>query len=640
MNPISGTSSFTSKLRLTGLSGLDTESIIEQLMQVERLPLDTLKQRKTLVQWKQEAYRSVSTSLMGFKSKFFDIVNRSSYLLSENSIKVKTVKTSSSEYLTATAAANANLGSQNVKVVQVAEAARSVSAGKVSKAITGTIENTQLADKNILVTLDGVSKEITLENYASETELATKLQDALNKAFGSGKVQVNLTLNEDLNKYQFTLDTANGATKVTLNEASGSSGVLENLGLNNGVSNRINIKGTLASLEDSLNIPLTKDADGNYSFTINNKTFSFSETDSLQKVFDTINNSAEANVTISYDEITDKITLAAKQTGTGDTLKLEDLDGSNLLAALGLGSITAGKDAVVQIDGETIVRSSNNFTVNGITYSLKKAHAASSTGETLTVEQDIDSVVNNIKTFVEEYNKLIDSINGLVNEKYDRNYLPLTDAQKEAMKEDDIEKWEKKAKTGILRNDSILQQITLAMRKALYEKVEGVNISLKDIGIESKSYSDNGKLYLDEDKLRNALTNNPDEVTKLLNGTSSQYPTYSRDFTSEEKQAYHKQSGVLRRLASIIEDNISTVRNAKGYKGTLLEKAGIENDLTNTKNLLSYELEDYDDRIDDLVAKLAKKEESYYSKFSALETMLNKMNQQSSWILSQFGGGA
>ncbi len=638
---MNGITNFTSKMRLTGLSGLDTDSMVAELMKAERIPLDTLKQKKTLVQWKQEAYRSVSSSLMGFKSKFFDIVNRSSYLLSENSIKAKTIKLNNSDYFSATASGNATVGSQSVKVIKLAESAKSVSEGAegVSKAITGTLDNTHLGGKKIVVSLDGVSKEITLENYADENEFATKFQEALNKAFGESKLKVDLSYNSANGKYNFSLDTVNGATKVTVNQPSGTSGGLGSLGLTNGASNRISLKSTLLSVRNSLGTPLTFNDGGMAVFTINGKTFTANPTDTLEKVFEKINNDADANVTIGYDEMTDKITLSSKQTGAGETLKMADNSGS-FLSALGLGTVTEGQDAEILINGnQTVVRSTNNFTVNGVNYSLKKAHDASSTGETLSVEQDTESVIKNIKSFIEDYNKLIDDISGKTKEKYDRDYQPLTDEQKEGMEEKDIEAWEKKAKAGILRSDSILQQITLSMRKALYEKVEGVGISLRDIGIESRSYNDNGKLYLEEDKLQKALLEKPDEVAKLLTGTSSQHPTYSRNFTISEKQVRYNQSGLFHRISDIIEDNVSTIRSEKGYKGILLEKAGIENDVSNTQNTLADELDNYDDRIDSLIDKLIRKEENYYLKFSNLEIMLNKMNQQSAWLTSQFSSG-
>jgi flagellar hook-associated protein 2 len=408
---------------------------------------------------------------------------------------------------------------------------------------------------------------------------------------------------------------------------------LNHLGLTEGQSNRLSLNTPLITIKG-----LFSDSNfenGNAEFKINGEVITIKSTDTLKQVFDKINNNEKAKAKISYDEITDKITLTSTVTGAGSNLDIDDISG-NFLTALNLNKEVQGTDAMVSINGEDLVRSTNNFTVNGVTYNLHKAHGAESSGDTITVAQDTESVINNIKSFIEEYNKLIDSINGKVGEKYNRNYQPLTDAQRDEMDEKEIEKWEKQAKTGLLRNDSILQQLTLAMRTALYEKVEGVSISLKDIGIESKSYADKGKLYLDEDKLKNALLSKPDEVAKLINGVSAENPSYSRTASAEQRADRYSKSGVLQRLSDIIENHVSTLRDKDGRKGILLEKAGIEGDLSNTKNLISDQLKDYDDRINNMIAKLTRKEENYYKKFSALETMLAQMNQQSSWLLSQF----
>jgi flagellar hook-associated protein 2 len=654
---MNGIQRFTSQMRMTGFSGLDTEAIVSDLMKIERIPLDTLKQRRMQVEWRQEAYRGITNLLIGFKSKFFDIVNRSSYMLSSNSVKAMSVTSSNSSYVTATATSEAVLGEQSIKITQLASADSLSNSTGISKGITGNVAADEggslsdklqkLAGKKIFVELDGVSKQITLGG-ANAAEFKQQLETSLDEAFGrvtidgteTSKFEVSIS-DETENGFSFSINTKadSGATKVSVygpSEATEELAGLNDLGLTAGQSNRISLNSPLLNLKDYFSESLVFDEDGNASFSINGETIDIKSTDTLKQVFDKINNNEKVNAKISYDELTDKITLTSAVTGAGNNLEVEDKTG-NFFSALNLDHKTEGKDAIVSINGEHLVRSTNSFTVNGVTYNLHKAHGADDEGDTITVAHDTESVVNNIKNFIDEYNKLIGTINDKITEPYDRSFLPLTDEQKEEMKEKDIEKWEEKAKKGLLRNDSLLKQIVLDMRRALYEKVEGTGISLKDIGIESKSYSDNGKLYLDEDKLRNMLISKPDEVAKLLNGVSAENPTYSRTATKEQKADRYNKSGVLQRLSDIIENNVSTLRDIDGRKGTLLEKAGIEGDLSNTKNLISEQLADFDDRINDMIAKLTRKEEAYYRKFSVLEKMLTQMNQQSAWIASQFG---
>jgi len=623
--------------RLSGLaSGLDTEQMVKDLMAVERIPLTRLEQQKQLTLWRQEAYREITNTLRAFREKFFDITKRSTYLLSDNTFKVFKAISTGKEYVTASGTSMAEVGSHTVKVLQLATADKAVSNAPASKAITGEVAEFNLAGESILVSLDGVTKEIELADYDNLADLIgdpdNGLQKLLNDAFGEGKIIVGVS------DGKLQLTTAGGASKLQLFYGTKGTEGLESLGISNGASNRISTNATLIALKDQLAQTLVFDGNGNVSFTINNKTFTFSENDTLSSIMAAINNSAEANVLIRYDEVTDTFTLTAKQTGAGDNIRISETDG-NFLSAIGITGVTSeGVDAIVEIDNVTITRSSNTFVVNGIEYTLRKVHDADSDGETITLEQDVDSVVNVIKTFVEEYNKLVDMINTKLSEEYDREYLPLTKEQREAMTDREIELWEKRAKTGLLRNDPILQKILSDMRMALIEPIEGVGISLASIGITSKSYHDKGKLYIDEYKLRQAIINRPDDVMNLFKKQSESVPHYTRTLTAEERSVRYKQQGLFQRLSDIIEDNISTLRDNNGRKGILLEKAGIQGDVTEFNSSLEREINTYDKKINELTRKLYIKEENYYKQFAELEKYMSRMNAQMDWLYSQLSG--
>jgi flagellar hook-associated protein 2 len=268
-----------------------------------------------------------------------------------------------------------------------------------------------------------------------------------------------------------------------------------------------------------------------------------------------------------------------------------------------------------------------------VTYTLK---GVSSEPVTLEIGEDIDAVVEKIKGFVDNYNEVLDMINGLLSEKRDRDYLPLTDSQKEQLEDDEIKKWEEKAKAGLLRSDSILQNIVSSMRTALYDKVEGTSLSLYQIGISSGSYKDKGKLKIDETKLREALNNNYQEVVKLFTN-KSQY-SYNESLNDlEKRQTSYGESGLAQRLSDILQDNIRTVRDSNGKKGRLLEKAGMTGDLTEFSNMITSEIDNKSKLIDTLVEKLFEKEEYYYNKFTAMEKMLSQMQNQSTWLTQQLG---
>ena len=171
----------------------------------------------------------------------------------------------------------------------------------------------------------------------------------------------------------------------------------------------------------------------------------------------------------------------------------------------------------------------------------------------------------------------------------------------------------------ILRNDSILSKIQTDMRMALIDSVKGTGLSLSAIGIASKTYQDKGKLTIDEHKLTDPIRQRPDEVKNLFIQQSESVPAYTRDLTSSERSTRNKEQGLLLRISDIIEDNISTFRDKNGNKGILLEKAGIEGDLSEFNSSLAKSISAYDEKISEFLVKLAKKENNYYKQFPSLK---------------------
>ena len=628
-----------SNFRITGLaSGLDTEQIVKDLMTAERIPLTKIEQQKQLAEWRQEMYRGFTNSLRSFKEQFFDVTKKSSYLLSENSFKVFSVISDSNEFVTARGTASALEGNHTVKVIQLATADTAVSNKAVSKAISGEVSDFELSGKTINVTLDGVTRKIELSDYENlddligneENGLQKLVDDAFGLAHNGGK---KITVSKSGENVVFS--TSNGASRLTLTSDLEEDG-LAKLGIASGATNRISTNSRLGDLAGKLDMGMTFES-GKVSFTINDESFTFSESDTMAKVMDTINNS-KANVNIRYNEISDTFSITAKQTGAGDNIRITETAGT-FFAGIGIDSAnpvtSQGVDAVVEIDGDPVTRNTNTFTINGVEYTLKKAHTAENPDDTITVTQNVDAVFDSIKLFVDEYNKLVDKFSETISEKYDRDYLPLSKEQKDEMTEKEVEKWEKQAKTGLLRNDSILSKVQSDMRMALIESVEGIGINLSAIGISSKSYLDKGKLTIDEDKLKAAIKQKPDEVKNLFIQRSDTVPNYTRNLSSSERTTRNKEQGLLFRISDILDNHISTLRDNNGRKGILLEKAGIEGDLSEFESSLAKSISSYDDKISEFMAKLAKKEENYYRQFSQLETYMNRMNSQMDWLTSQ-----
>lgn len=273
-------------------------------------------------------------------------------------------------------------------------------------------------------------------------------------------------------------------------------------------------------------------------------------------------------------------------------------------------NVTAGQNAKLTIDGVVVERNTNTFEIDGITMELT---STSNDPISLTTSRDTDKIVDSLKGFVEDYNKLIEELNGYLKEDSSyKKYPPLTDAQKKEMSDKEIELWEKKSKTGLLRNDQNVSNFLSDMRMILYNKVESAGLALYDIGIEtSDKWQDNGKLVIDEDRLQSAIATNVDNISKL--------------FTDKEQ-------GVAVKLQQAIKDaaNVSS-----GSPGAMVRYAGTK-DVLVAKNTLYEQMKSITQTLSNLNNKYTLEKARYWKQFTAMEQAISNMNSQSSWLTQQF----
>ncbi|HYE83949.1 MAG TPA: flagellar filament capping protein FliD [Clostridia bacterium] len=622
-------SSISNTTRISGLvSGMDIDSMVAKLMDAERLPLDKLYREKQLTECRQDAYREISNALRAFNDKYFDILNRDSYMLTQSAYNSFSTTISDPLSVKVTPGSGVKSGSHSIKVSNLATAAKYKSTAAVSKDIIAAAEPdfAAAAGKEIVLELDGEKYSLELGTEMSSIE---DLQSAVDKAVGEGKVEITL---DDSGYIVVSAAADSGVGKITISGEADSA--LPSLGFTDGanLSNRISISDTLETLSGKMEVPLSFTSDGKLIFSINGTNFEFDKTDTLTDMMDEINSSS-AGVTMEYSQISDTLTLTAKKTGAGNRINLSEAE-SSFFESTGVTNYTAGEDAEVYLDGEKLVRSGNTITAGGVTYELL---SETTTNVSVSISLDTDDIYEKIETFVNDYNALIDTINDKLTEEYDRDYPPLTSEEKEAMSEDEIELWESKAKTGLLHNDSILKKLTDDMRSALYVSIEGMSKSLYNIGITtSSSYSDKGKLIINQEVLKEAIKNNPSEVVNIF---SKQSETHSgtvsvRSLNSAERAVRTREEGIAHRLFDIMQDCISTYRDSSGRKGTLIEKAGLEDDPTEFSNLMYDEVLDYEEQIEKFLDRLAEKEEQYYARFTEMETYISNMNAQLSSLQS------
>lgn len=435
-------------------------------------------------------------------------------------------------------------------------------------------------------------------------------------------------------------DAATGeSTFQVLQSATSAKAMIGGITQNSNDGSRLALSNTMEAVSAKLqNGAFVFNDNGQFTLTVNNAEILVSKTDTLQTVLQKINNSA-AGVLASYSTFSDTLTLTARNTGAG-TITTDD--GGNFFSAFGFnpneaGEIgTAGRDAIFEIDGFLGTRSSNTFTIEGKTYSINKQIDEGDLSPLVSVKTqlDVEGIYKTIESFVNDYNSFIDTINAKISEESFPDFKPLTDEQKEVMSDREIEKWEEKAQSGLLRRDSSLTTMLLNLRQAIYAMVGEYNIT--QVGIEtSNNYRDQGKLVLKNggNDLKEAIAANPDMVQNIFARSSS--ISYNASLTAEQRNQRYMESGMASRMSDVLNDNIRTIRDSNGKKGILLERAGVVGDLSEFQNFYDKQIFGMNKQIDRMNLLLKNKESLYYKKFSSMESALQKLYSQGDWLASQ-----
>ncbi|MDK2585817.1 flagellar filament capping protein FliD [Romboutsia sedimentorum] len=545
--------SSVSGIRLPGLaSGMDTGTMVKEMLAGEQHKVDKVKQKEQTTKWQQEVYREVIKDMKGFNDKYFSLSSENS-ILNSNAWSTLTVNSSNSNVITATGNVGANKVDYKFEVNKLAEAAKATSSATFNNG-----KNTTLKDLN----LDS-SKIFKIElgkNNKGETIYSKEITITVEDTY---KTITVTKLDDKGNPIQKT-------------EADGT---------------------------------LVVDADGKPVYETEEKKVIEHPADTIESLAKKINEATDGQIKASYSEMTGKFTIQSTKTGENIGFRIE----GDALDFLNLGGNSKddkfiGSNSEIKVtskDGSSyeLNKESNSFTIDGITYDV---HSTTKSGETvdITSKQDVKPVVDNMKKFVEDYNKIMEKVYDLVTQKANRDYPPLTEAQKEDMSEDEIERWEKKAKQGILRNDSEMRRFMDDMQKSIFGgKMEILN----EMGLTShEDYNKRGQISLNEDKFIKALENNGERV----------YEVFAKD------------------SSSIIESMRSTMNKYVGGSSSVFaKKAGIEKTASIANNFYSEQLKRQGEAIKILQMKMDKKESELYKKFGGLEASMNKLNSQMSYFM-------
>lgn len=571
-------------------SGLDIESLVKMGMMNKQNQYDKMYQTQLKQTWVKEAYNTVYTDVKAFKESM------STFKMQSN-MSAMQASSSNNDVVSVTANGAAAAMNHKITVEQVASNAYLMTANgqKIDRANTSAANSAYLKD----VLFSGNATKTTVDGQTSY--LVKNDTTGKNDTFKGSDVAISIEVQDSddksvTHKVEFTYDQIFGDNK-TLND-------LATAFSNSGA----NVQGGYDTVNES--------------FSLYNKT-----SGSANKIGLKANNDTSA-------ELLNKLHLAsynAQDNKLGSEVKFTN--GTMTEAAV-------GTNAKATIDGKTYESDTNKLNVANVIYNFNGVSAKNADGtyqaSTISVSQDTDKIVDNVKKFVETYNTLIDSLNTKYREEKNTDYKPLTKKQEGEMTESQIDKWNEKAKSGLLYHDNNIYSIISDMRESLYTQVDAVDTVLTDakgnkysynsmssIGITSST--NQGHITLDEEKLKKALTEDPDCVYQLF--ASDQDSTYISGSTNKNQadtytsKSDYLNTGIANRLYNAMTTNIS---NLESYAGTSKE--------TDDESYLGKLITNMNTKMTSFQTLMKSYESKLYKRYDAMEVALSKLGAQLSYI--------
>lgn len=716
-------------MRMSGLmSGMDTESLIQQLVEAKSVKVTTAKKAQTKLNWKQDAWKELNTKLKNLQSKFLSNMRFST------SYTRKVTKVSNPNAVSVITGENAVNGVQELEIEQLAKTAyltggvvKSSSGDSVSAATKLSELDGFGGEGKINVTTGNTSVDINITGDTTISDVLTQFKNAgLNASFDPkwGRFSVSAKESGKSNDFSITALDDNGEKaleamklKVDLKDDAAALAEYEKYAgyfvagdrtatlakmsgmIQKDVASRTEAylnqyKSLTASRNaaqktiDEINKKyadkgITLDTAENYNTQIEAKNKEIEKlneqltakdsplTDADRKVVEEKVAKLQEEVKDLSEKKTDAESLAANTesvtklngqiadvesyvtitTGTDDkgettysaaaTSKLTgevedryyakaekahrvieeykntpstsaDADGNGMGATK-----VSGQNALITLNGAAYENTNNVFEINGLTFTaLAKTNGAP---VTVTTEQDVDGIYDMVKNFLKEYNAIVNEMDKLYNADPARGYEPLSDEEKDVMSEGDIEKYEKKIKDSLLRRDENISTVSAGLKSIMSSGIDvnGKTMHLFDFGIETLSYMvapdneknayhiagdpDDGYTSGNDDKLKSMIANDPDTVITF--------------FTKLSQDLYGKMSDMS--------------KSVDGYRsfGNFYDDKKMKSDY-----------DEYTSKIATLEQKLNDYEDSWYKKFSAMETAMAKMQQNANAVTALLGG--
>lgn len=621
------------------ISGLDTDAIVEAMVGGQTAKKTKIDNKVTLNKWTTTAWSDLNKKIYSFYTDF------ASKLRLKSSYQTKAAESSDETKIKASASSSASAGQHTIKIKQVASS-QYVTGAKLGGTYTSETRLAQLdaeSGSNLVgqtITFKGKAgsadetvKTITVDNNTKIKDIISAAKEAgITASYDTAQKRFFFSSGDSGEENKFTIT----STSVTSAYASAKGSIMNAIDPDTvsamsetdqtAYDNAVNT--ILAASKEDIEAALQN------GFDPDDTSVNSDDQIAVYNAMQTIKSLATAGLTIPDDN--DQIAALENEfkTKVQDYANaMDNRDQAASLSGLGLGNgitgesisegtegdlvVTAARDAKAIVDGATMSSSTNTLTVNGLTLNLLNTTKNEATGDydemTVTVTKDTSSTYDLIKDAVNEYNKLIEEMGKLYYADSARGYDPLTAEQKESMTDDEVEQWENKIKSSLLRRDTTLGGLMTSMRAALqstYTDSEGNKYSLSTYGIVTGNYTERGKLHIlgnkedaiyaaDNDRLKAALDEDPDKVMEAMSGIFTNLYT-----TLSDKCAKTSVSSAL------------TFYNDKQYKSDL--------------DRYQSDLDTINDRIDDLKNR-------YYKQFTAMEKALAELQSKSSSLASMLG---
>lgn len=628
-------------------SGLDVPSMVNVEMMPKKKELDRMEQKKLLLEYKKEDFLEVASKITTSSATF------SQYKMT-NTMNAKTAESSNSA-VKVSVNSTAALMSHKVEVGKLSSNAYLVGTNSMTRYDTTTGD--ALSNSSSIKLADVLFKKITTSTNADGDKIVSgniaavsaKSKDAAWIADGSTtnfKDGFNLTEAHSFGEaytgdtsytglktsetafefkiYDGTEDwdsmTADEKTayenahtiKYTYDELLGENGATFNDLVSKINSLGLNIKASYDSVNDRFSFYNSKGGEDNNVQIVLGTAGGKDTSRSAVATRNFFNNmglyqsangtlTGENNVAATVDDGKSMLFEIEANVRTGT-----NSDGTAIYSSTTGQNAFKGSNGEITVDGVKYTNvTDNKITISGVTYTA--LNTTESTGaSTVSVSQDTDSIIEKVKSFVSEYNALLADLYKKYDEKPNSDYKPLTQSQKDEMTEEQIKKWEEKAKAGHLYHDQTIGKIIMNMRSAITQSVEGVDgkyNSIFSLGVSTTGLK--GQLVLNEDKLKKALSEDPDSVYNVFGKLDS------KDLNNSAK------SGVAQRLGDIFNDAKKSIKSEAGSSSDVTEDSTINNSL---RRWLT--------KISSFKKQMTTWENALYKKHDAMEAMIGQLNMQ------------